>query len=66
MRGDELKKNALLSRTLVRTTIARYQTNNAVNPRSLVFKKNMYGKPEVDWQNCNNQPLHKTFISFLF
>ncbi|CAH8339308.1 unnamed protein product [Eruca vesicaria subsp. sativa] len=61
MRGDELKKNALLARTLVRTTIARYQTNNAVDPGSLMFKKNMYGKPEVDWQNCkdcNKQPLH--------
>ncbi|KAJ0263808.1 4'-phosphopantetheinyl transferase superfamily [Hirschfeldia incana] len=61
MRGDELKKNALLARTLVRTTIARYQTNKAVDPRSLMFKKNMYGKPEVDWQNCKNcnvQPLH--------
>ncbi|KAF2547030.1 hypothetical protein F2Q70_00023613 [Brassica cretica] len=58
---DELKKNALLARTLVRTTIARYQTNKEVDPRSLMFKKNMYGKPEVDWQNCkncNNQPLH--------
>ncbi|KAG2305872.1 hypothetical protein Bca52824_025620 [Brassica carinata] len=58
MRGDELKKNALLARTLVRTTIARYQTNEAVDPRSLMFKKNMYGKPELDWQNCNVQPLH--------
>ncbi|XP_010486804.1 PREDICTED: uncharacterized protein LOC104764898 isoform X3 [Camelina sativa] len=61
MRGDELKKNALLARTLVRTTIARYQTNNGVDPRSLMFKKNIYGKPEVDWKNytnCNNPPLH--------
>ncbi|KAL1204681.1 Phosphopantetheinyl transferase [Cardamine amara subsp. amara] len=58
LRGDELKKNALLARTLVRTTIARYQT---VDPRSLMFKKNMYGKPEVDWgnyNNCNSPPLH--------
>ncbi|CAE5966881.1 unnamed protein product [Arabidopsis arenosa] len=61
LRGDALKKNALLARTLVRTTIARYQTNNAVDPRSLMFKKNIYGKPEVDWQNyknCNIPPLH--------
>ncbi|XP_022575520.2 4'-phosphopantetheinyl transferase gsp-like isoform X1 [Brassica napus] len=61
MRGDELKKNALLARTLVRTTVARYQTNKEVDPRSLMFKKNVYGKPEVDWQNCkncNHQPLH--------
>jgi 4'-phosphopantetheinyl transferase len=47
MRGNKLQKNALLARTLVRTTIARYQTNNVVDPRTLIFKKNMYGKPEV-------------------
>jgi 4'-phosphopantetheinyl transferase len=36
-------------------------TNNEVDPKALMFKKNMYGKPEVDWQNytnCNNPPLH--------
>ncbi|XP_062005227.1 uncharacterized protein LOC133722355 [Rosa rugosa] len=49
MRGDELRKRALLARALVRTTIARY-TNDRVDPRSLNFKKNGYGKPEVDWQ----------------
>ncbi|CAD5317960.1 unnamed protein product [Arabidopsis thaliana] len=61
MRGNKLQKNALLARTLVRTTIARYQTNNVVDPRTLIFKKNMYGKPEVDWQsykNCDSPPLH--------
>ncbi|KAJ0264137.1 4'-phosphopantetheinyl transferase domain-containing protein [Hirschfeldia incana] len=47
MQSDELKKkNALLARTLVRTTIARYHTNNKdntlVDPRSLKFKKNVY------------------------
>ncbi|VVA97713.1 unnamed protein product [Arabis nemorensis] len=52
MRCDELKKkNVLLARTSVRTTIARYQTNNnnttVVDPKSLKFKKNLYGKPEV-------------------
>ncbi|KMT06770.1 hypothetical protein BVRB_7g159300 [Beta vulgaris subsp. vulgaris] len=46
---DERRKNALLARALVRTTIARYQTNSYINPRSLKFKKNSYGKPEVDW-----------------
>ncbi|KAL6145546.1 PREDICTED: L-aminoadipate-semialdehyde dehydrogenase-phosphopantetheinyl transferase [Fragaria vesca subsp. vesca] len=49
MRGDELQKRALLARALVRTTIARY-TNDRVDPRSLNFKKNGYGKPEVDWK----------------
>jgi 4'-phosphopantetheinyl transferase len=32
-----------------------------VDPRTLIFKKNMYGKPEVDWQsykNCDSPPLH--------
>lgn len=61
MRGDELKKKALLARALVRTTIARYQANNVVDPRSLKFKKNIYGKPEVDWQDnekCAKLPLH--------
>ncbi|KAK9921309.1 hypothetical protein M0R45_029824 [Rubus argutus] len=47
--GDELQKRALLARALVRTTIARY-TNDRVDPRSLNFKKNGYGKPEVEWQ----------------
>ncbi|XP_010425048.1 PREDICTED: uncharacterized protein LOC104710185 isoform X2 [Camelina sativa] len=61
MRGDKLQKNALLARTLVRTTIARYQTNNGVDPQTLMFKKNMYGKPEVDrqnYKNCSDPPLH--------
>ncbi|CAH8266548.1 unnamed protein product [Arabidopsis lyrata] len=36
-------------------------TNNVVDPRTLMFKKNMYRKPEVDWQNyknCDYPPLH--------
>lgn len=63
MRSDELKKkNVLLARTLVRTTIARYQTNNnntlVVDPKSLKFKKNLYGKPEVvvGWDNSDTNP----------
>ncbi|XP_050383601.1 uncharacterized protein LOC126800299 isoform X1 [Argentina anserina] len=49
MRGEELQKRALLARALVRTTVARY-TNDRVDPRSLNFKKNGYGKPEIYWQ----------------
>ncbi|XP_031278834.1 uncharacterized protein LOC116137287 [Pistacia vera] len=49
MRGDQHKKSALLARALVRTTIARYQTHCQVSPRNLKFRKNIYGKPEVDW-----------------
>lgn len=50
MRGEQLQKSALLARTLVRTTIARYQINNrVVDPRSLKFKRNVHGKPEVSF-----------------
>ncbi|MBA0850291.1 hypothetical protein Goshw_027902 [Gossypium schwendimanii] len=61
MSGDQLKKRALLARALVRTTIARYQTNCEINPRSLKFRKNIYGKPEVEWHKDDNfspPPLH--------
>ncbi|KAL5067679.1 hypothetical protein RYX36_018566 [Vicia faba] len=61
MRGEELKKSALLARALVRTTLARYQTNCQIGPKSLKFRKNSYGKPEVDWQyadDWNLPPLH--------
>ncbi|KAK1404711.1 ACPS domain-containing protein [Heracleum sosnowskyi] len=60
MRGNELRKGALLARALVRTTIARYQINQ-VSPRSLKFRKNIHGKPEVDWQQIEDwhpQQLH--------
>ncbi|KAL1833665.1 hypothetical protein ACET3Z_003316 [Daucus carota] len=60
LRGDELQKGALLARALVRTTIARYQINQ-VSPRSLKFRKNIHGKPEVDWQQIEDwhpQQLH--------
>ncbi|KAM2104604.1 hypothetical protein ACFX1R_015188 [Malus domestica] len=64
MRGIELQKRALLARALVRTTISRYvdQTNHRVDPRSLNFKKNSHGKPEVEWQFADGwqppPPLH--------
>ncbi|XP_011004221.1 PREDICTED: uncharacterized protein LOC105110760 isoform X3 [Populus euphratica] len=70
MRGEQLQKSALLARTLVRTTIARYQINNrVVDPRSLKFKRNVHGKPEVsfhlliqkEWESDGGQcpsPLH--------
>ncbi|XP_028784789.1 uncharacterized protein LOC114740745 isoform X2 [Neltuma alba] len=61
MRGELLKKRALLARTLVRTTLARYQTNCQIDPKSLKFAKNTYGKPEVDWQYSDDwslPPLH--------
>ncbi|XP_057960677.1 uncharacterized protein LOC131152804 isoform X3 [Malania oleifera] len=61
MRGDQLQKRALLTRALVRTTIARYQINPQVTPRSLKFRKNIYGKPEVEWQHDDEwhpPPLH--------
>ncbi|CAK7341855.1 unnamed protein product [Dovyalis caffra] len=62
MRGDQLQKRALLARTLVRTTIARYQINNhVVDPRSLKFKRNVHGKPQLEWESDDGQcpsPLH--------
>ncbi|XP_008387010.1 uncharacterized protein [Malus domestica] len=60
MRGIELQKRALLARALVRTTISRY-TDHRVDPRSLKFKKNNHGKPEVEWQIADGwrpPPLH--------
>uniref|UniRef100_A0A5B6ZKT8 holo-[acyl-carrier-protein] synthase n=1 Tax=Davidia involucrata TaxID=16924 RepID=A0A5B6ZKT8_DAVIN len=61
MHGDRLKKRAILARALVRTTIARYQINSEVSPRSLKFRKNIHGKPEVEWQlddDWRPPPLH--------
>ncbi|CAN4117310.1 unnamed protein product [Withania somnifera] len=46
---DELRKSALLARALVRTTIARYQINSSVTPKSIKFRNTVHGKPEVDW-----------------
>ncbi|CAI9301090.1 unnamed protein product [Lactuca saligna] len=49
-----LQKSALIARALVRTTISRYQIGSQVNPRSLEFRKNPHGKPEVIWQNSDD------------
>ncbi|KAL8495128.1 hypothetical protein ACS0TY_019337 [Phlomoides rotata] len=51
MQGEELRKGALLARTLVRTTIARYQTNSQIDPRSLKFQKNTHGKHELKFNS---------------
>ncbi|XP_022842754.1 uncharacterized protein LOC111366260 [Olea europaea var. sylvestris] len=61
MHGEEPRKRALLARALVRTTIARYEKNNQVSPRSLRFRKNVHGKPELEWQfsdQWRSPPLH--------
>ncbi|OVA13129.1 4'-phosphopantetheinyl transferase superfamily [Macleaya cordata] len=50
MQGDKLQKGALLARALVRTTLARY-TDTQVSPSLLKFRKNKFGKPEVEWQH---------------
>ncbi|KAK7858979.1 4'-phosphopantetheinyl transferase, partial [Quercus suber] len=55
--GNQPQKRALLACALVRTTIARYQTNFQVDPRSLKFKKNIYGKSEVEWQDVDDSHL---------
>ncbi|PWA49379.1 holo-ACP synthase [Artemisia annua] len=57
----QLQKTALIARALVRTTIARYRIRPQVSPKSLQFKKNAHGKPEVDWEHDNDgdpPPLH--------
>ncbi|XWS59476.1 hypothetical protein CRYUN_Cryun08bG0125400 [Craigia yunnanensis] len=59
MCGNQRKKRALLARALVRTTIARYQTNCQMNPISLKFRKNIYGKPENgEMDNFSPPSLH--------
>ncbi|XP_047967612.1 4'-phosphopantetheinyl transferase HetI-like [Salvia hispanica] len=61
LQGEEMRKSALLARALVRTTIAKYQMNSPVEPRSLKFRKNMHGKPEVCWPSIDDwdpPPLH--------
>ncbi|XP_065001084.1 uncharacterized protein LOC103981281 isoform X4 [Musa acuminata AAA Group] len=50
IKGEALKKCAILSRVLVRTTLSRY-TDCKVNPRLFKFRKNRFGKPEVEHQN---------------
>ncbi|PSR98517.1 4'-phosphopantetheinyl transferase [Actinidia chinensis var. chinensis] len=62
MRGEELKKGALLARALVRTTIARYQVNPQVSVTSLKFRKNIHGKPEVEWPH--NDDGHQPLLHF--
>ncbi|XP_022150438.1 uncharacterized protein LOC111018594 isoform X2 [Momordica charantia] len=57
MDGGELQKRALLARALVRTSISRYLTHCQIDPQALKFKKNMFGKPELDWQNSSEQCL---------
>ncbi|GMH23160.1 hypothetical protein Nepgr_025003 [Nepenthes gracilis] len=54
LREYQLRKRALLARALVRTTIARYQKSSRVDPKLLKFKKNVHGKPEVEWQHAGD------------
>ncbi|GAB4833372.1 hypothetical protein Ancab_031615 [Ancistrocladus abbreviatus] len=61
LREDQLRKRAILARALVRTTMARYQNGSPVDPKSLEFKKNIHGKPEIVWQyarDWSQPPLH--------
>ncbi|XP_073004620.1 uncharacterized protein [Typha latifolia] len=50
MDGERLQKGALLARALVRTTLARY-SDSRVDPRSIKFERNKFGKPEMVWQH---------------
>ncbi|XP_039141720.1 uncharacterized protein LOC120278980 isoform X4 [Dioscorea cayenensis subsp. rotundata] len=47
MKDKRLWKGALLARALLRTTLSRYTRCEIISPRSLKFKKNKYGKPEI-------------------
>ncbi|XP_047076159.1 4'-phosphopantetheinyl transferase HetI-like isoform X1 [Lolium rigidum] len=60
MKVPELRKDAMLSRALLRTTLSRY-TDCKIDPRSFEFKKNEFGKPEILWPPDNSiveRPLH--------
>ncbi|KAL6133604.1 hypothetical protein ACLB2K_065838 [Fragaria x ananassa] len=48
---EEVKSETLLKRYLeLLSPCEKKNTNDRVDPRSLNFKKNSYGKPEVDWK----------------
>ncbi|KAJ4754950.1 4-phosphopantetheinyl transferase [Rhynchospora pubera] len=51
--GERLQKNAILARTLTRTTLSRY-CDGRVDPGSIKFRKGLYGKPEIMWQDGDN------------
>lgn len=60
MKATMLRKDVVLSRALLRTTLSRY-TGCKIDPRSFEFKKNKFGKPEVLWSlddSTVEQPLH--------
>ncbi|XBJ07460.1 hypothetical protein VPH35_012974 [Triticum aestivum] len=60
MKATMLRKDVVLSRALLRTTLSRY-TGCKIDPRSFEFKKNKFGKPEVLWpldDSTAEQPLH--------
>ncbi|VAH01476.1 unnamed protein product [Triticum turgidum subsp. durum] len=60
MKATLLRKDVVLSRALLRTTLSRY-TDCKIDPRSFEFKKNKFGKPEVLWpldDSTAEQPLH--------
>uniref|UniRef100_A0ACD6AFV6 Uncharacterized protein n=2 Tax=Avena sativa TaxID=4498 RepID=A0ACD6AFV6_AVESA len=60
MEGTTLRKDAMLSRALLRTTLSRY-TDCKIDPRAFEFKKNKFGKPEILWPPDDSnvkRPLH--------
>ncbi|CAM6086939.1 unnamed protein product [Calypogeia fissa] len=54
VRTEKMQTGRLLARTLVRTTLARYACGH-VDPASLMFKKNGFGKPQVIWPKLNTK-----------
>ncbi|BFI29974.1 4'-phosphopantetheinyl transferase [Marchantia polymorpha subsp. ruderalis] len=64
-RTQKLQTGRLLARTLVRSTLARY-VNGAVDPSSLKFEKNSFGKPKVIWPalTTDGRPWQPPGLSF--
>ncbi|KAJ6849735.1 uncharacterized protein M6B38_266585 [Iris pallida] len=56
MDKDKVQRGAVLARTLVRTTLSRY-TNYTSSPSALKFRKNQFGKPELEWKSDDHSVL---------
>lgn len=53
--SDAVQKERLLARTLQRTVLARYCSED-FEPPSLRFERNAHGKPQISWGEADGQP----------
>ncbi|DBA83761.1 hypothetical protein WJX77_006815 [Trebouxia sp. C0004] len=53
--SDAVQKERLLARTLQRTVLARYCSED-FEPASLRFERNAHGKPQLSWEEADAQP----------